>query len=268
MQFPHVTSMATCLLFAIAASGIAQTDSSTNTRSSAYTKSLSLTSAFTSANRIDAAASPRTFDGSGLAGTIGFRSNSDRWMTQASLEGSHALYKPSTGEASVANERAIGGRLGLGVTRWITSRPKRAIGAGLSLNSWGEVLSHRYDDPNATTASFVTGFATVGPSLTWRESLANGDASLTATAPLAGWVHQPYADARQERDGVTLRSIGPTQLRGLDVALRYETSANSRLGIVAEHRVRGFEYSGGWTVRSLTNATSLGMVVRFGRRPQ
>ncbi len=275
MWFWKVTPMAACLCVLTAVSGSAQSvqvDSARDsTRDSARTaapssKSLSITGAYTKADRLDAVASPRPFDGSGVSGGLSYRATSPRWMFQTSLDGATANYLPNSG-AATATERAYSGSLGAGLTRWITSQPNRSFGVGVSLNSWAEVLEHQYADPNQTTASFMTGFATLGPSATFRQLIGGGEASISASVPLVGVVHQPYADLRQEHGPITFNAAGPAQLRGFDVGLRYETSVNSRMGLVVEHRLRNFDYTGGWNTNSLTNTTSLGVVIRLGRKP-
>lgn len=271
MWFRYVTPMAACLCLVTASSGSAQnvqgdSTSSTGGSPAPSSQSLTLTSAFTTADRFDAVVSPRQFDGSGVSGTLGYRATSSRWMFESNLEAARARYRPREGETAI--ERAYSGRLTTDLTRWLSSGAKRSIGVGIAFAASAEVLEHQYDDPSSTTSGFITGFATLGPSFAWRESIGNGDASVAASVPLVGILHQPYADTRREHGPIQFRSTGPGQLHALDVALRYETTVDSRFGVAVEHRIRGFEYRGGWPIRSLTNATSLGVVWRFGRRTQ
>lgn len=254
----RITPMTAYLTLAIATVANAQSDSAH------ATQSVSAASAITQTERIDASASPRPFGGTGLAGSLQYRRDGNRWTFAATLIGSHANYRPSSGENLSATEQSLNGRLELAALRRVAESSRRSIRVGVALESSGDFLTHRYTDPNATSSSYITAFSTLGPAASWRESVGGGAATVTATIPVAGVAHQPYGDTRIEHAGPRVNTIGPREVHGLDFTARYETSRRSRAGIMAEYRLHDFDYTGGWRVRTITNATAVGIVMRFG----
>jgi hypothetical protein len=200
----------------------------------------------------------------GTSGTIRYRFAPGAWSFSTELNGNHASYEPH--DQLSGSEQAFAGGLSLSVDRYAATIGKTSLRLGLDLDSRGEVLEHRYADVAATLSSFVTAFATLGPTATLSRRAGSGQISATAVIPVIGLAHQPYANMRQEREPVRLRTIGMSSLHGGSLALRYETSPLARMGVVAEYRLRRFDYTGGWRTRSLTNSTAIGIVTRFGNR--
>ncbi|HEY4306616.1 MAG TPA: hypothetical protein VGM82_19230 [Gemmatimonadaceae bacterium] len=233
--------------------------------SSQYTHTVGISSGVTLADRFDATASPRPFTGIGASGSLRYRFEPGAWSFTAEVNGSHASYDPRD-DLNSGSEQAFSGGVALSVDKHAATFGKTSLRLGLDLDSRGEVLEHRYADVAATLSSFITAFATLGPTATVSRPLGHGQVSATAVVPVVGLAHQPYANLRQEREPVTVRAVGPSDLHGGSLAVRYETAANARMGVIAEYRLRTFDYSGGWRTSSLTNSTAIGIVTRFGAK--
>jgi hypothetical protein len=262
MRSPSLTPALACLPVVLATA--AQAQSAQPSPSSQFTHAVAISTGVTLTDRFDATASPRPFTGMGTAGTIRYRFQPGAWSFITEINGTHASYQPR--DELSGSEQAFAGGLGLSLDRHAATFGKTSLRLGLDLDSRGEVLEHRYADVAATLSSFISAFATLGPTATVSRPVAGGELSATAVVPVVGLAHQPYANMRQEREAVSLRTMGLSALHGGSLGVRYETSATARMGAIAEYRLRTFDYSGGWRTRSLTNSTSIGIVTRFGAK--
>jgi hypothetical protein len=217
-------------------------------------------------DRIDASASPRPYGGLANGVGLSYTFRPGAWTLTTRARGSIASLQPRDDFAG--SEHAYAGGLAFDAQRTVAQFGPVTMRAGLTLESWADALRHRYGDQSSTTSTFISAFGTAGPAVSLSMPLGGGTLSGLASIPLGGLVYQPYANARQEREPIRLTTAGPTSLRGLDFGLRYESSASRTFGIVAEYRFRGFDYTGGWHARSITNTTSIGIVTRFGRKGQ
>jgi hypothetical protein len=260
MRSQSLTPALACLPVVLA--GAAQAQSAHPQSSFAHSVGISTGVTFT--DRFDATASPRPFNGVGTSGTIRYRFEPGAWSFTTEVTGNHASYQPR--DELSGSEQAFAGGIALSLDRHAATFGKTSLRLGLDLDSRGEVLEHRYADVAATLSSFVTAFATLGPTATLTRPVAGGQLSARAVVPVVGLAHQPYANMRQEREPVAVRAMNMSALHGGSLGLRYESSTAARMGIVAEYRLRTFDYSGGWRTRSLTNSTALGIVTRFGNR--
>jgi hypothetical protein len=242
----------------------AQAQSTQPTPPPQFTHEVEVSTGVSFTDRFDATASPRPFDGVGTAGTMRYRYEPGAWSFATEINGSHASYQPR--DDLSGSEQAFAGGVTLTLDRQAATIGKTSLRLGLDLDSRGEVLEHRYADVAATLSSFISAFATLGPTATVTRPVAGGELAASAVVPLVGLAHQPYANMRQEREPVSVRGVGPTDLRGGSLGLRYETSASARMGVVAQYRLSTFDYSGGWRTTSLTNSTSIGIVTRFGAK--
>lgn len=263
MRF-SVTSTTACLCVSLATAAAAQ--SAQSPASPPFGHELSITTGMGFTDRIDASASPRPYGGLANGAGLSYTFRPGAWTLSTRIQGSIASLEPHDDYAGA--EHAYAGGLAFDAQRAVAQFGPVTMNAGLTLESWADVLRHRYGDQSSTTSTFVSAFGTVGPAVSLSMPLAGGRLSGLASVPLAGLVYQPYANARQEREPIRLTTAGPTSLRGLDFGLRYESSAARTFGIVAEYRFRGFDYTGGWHARSVTNTTSIGIVTRFGRKSQ
>lgn len=255
MPFRSLTPMMACICLALAQTARAQTT----------TRELSAMTALSHADRLDATASPVPYGGFGVGGALGFRSESPNWLISLTAGGTNAHYTAQQSSVT-AREHATNGRFSLEMMRTARLWSKSALAFGLAIDGRGEVLSHDYADPNHTSSDYVSAFATAGVAADWRQAIAGGKANLSLAVPVVGVVHQPYGDSRMEHASATLAAASIANLHGADFSARYETSSASKVGMVAEYRFGGFEYTGGWRMRSVTNTTSLGLVIRFGER--
>lgn len=262
MRSPSLTPALACLPVVLAsAATAAQAQSS---QPSSYTHSIGLSTGVMFTGRFDATASPRPFDGVGTSGTLRYRFEPGAWSLTTEINGNHASYQPR--DQLSGSERAVAGGIALSLDRHAATFGKTSLRLGLDLDSRGEVLEHRYADVAATLSSFVTAFATLGPTATVSRPVGGGELSATAVVPVIGLAHQPYANMRSEHEPVKVRTVDLSALHGGSLGLRYETSPTARMGVVAEYRLQSFDYSGGWRTRSLTNSTAIGIVTRFGGR--
>lgn len=260
MRYQSLTPALACLTAVLAGSASAQ-----NTRpTSTFRHSLSVTTGLTFTDRLDITASPRPFAGVGTAAGLSYRFEPGRWALGIEATGTQASYSPRDNLAG--SESALAGGVGISVERQAMAGASTTLLLGLNLDTRAELLQHRYADAVSTLSSFTSGFAMLGPSATLRRKLGGGEFSATAVVPVVGLAHQPYANTRQEREPVTIRTVGFSALRGESLGLRYESSAAARMGVVAQYRLRTFDYSGGWRARSLTNSTAIGVVARFGSK--
>lgn len=265
MRSPSLTPALACLPVVLATTTTAvQAQSTPPSPSSQFTHSVGISTGVSFTDRFDATASPRPFAGVGTSGTIRYRFQPGAWSFTTEITGNHASYSPR--DDLSGSERALSGGAALLLDRHAATIGKTSLRLGLDLDSRGEVLEHRYADVAATLSSFVTAFATLGPTATLSRPVAGGQLSATAVVPVVGLAHQPYANMRQEREPVSVRTVGLSALRGGSLGVRFETSANARMGVVADYRLRTFDYSGGWRTRSLTNSTAIGIVTRFGSK--
>lgn len=260
MRHPSLTPALACLPVVLAGAAEAQTATPTP----AFAHSVAATTAVAFTDRLDATASPRPFSGVGTTAGLRYRYEPGNWSVTAEAAGSRASYQPR--DELAGSESAIAGGVALTVDRAVTSFHGTALRLGASVDTRAELLDHRYADRAATVSSFVSGFGTVGPTATLERSFAGGELAATGFLPLFGVAHQPYANVREEREGVSLRTVDFSQLRGQSVDLRYESSRNGRVGVVAEYRLKTFDYTAGWRTRSFTNSTAIGVVARFGNR--
>jgi len=260
MRSPSLTPALACLPVVLATTAQAQSAQPTS-----FTHTVGISTAVTFTDRFDATASPRPFDGVGTSGALRYRFEPGTWSFTTEINGTHASYQPR--DKLSGSEQAFAGGVALSLDRQAATIGKTSLRLGLDLDSRGEVLEHRYADVAATLSSFITAFGTLGPTATVSRPLAGGALSATAVVPVIGIAHQPYANLREERPPVNFHAVGPSDLHGGSLALRYETSATARMGIVAEYRLSSFDYSGGWRTRSLNNSTAIGFVTRFGVRP-
>jgi len=264
MRFP-VTSMTACLCASLASVAAAQSRPSAPA-SPPFGHELSITTGMGFTDRIDASASPRPYGGLANGVGLSYTFRPGAWTLTTRAQGSIASLQPRDDFAG--SEHAYAGGLAFDAQRTVAQFGPVTMRAGLTLESWADALRHRYGDQSSTTSTFISAFGTAGPAVSLSMPLGGGTLSGLASIPLGGLVYQPYANARQEREPIRLTTAGPTSLRGLDFGLRYESSASRTFGIVAEYRFRGFDYTGGWHARSITNTTSIGIVTRFGRKGQ
>jgi hypothetical protein len=248
----------------LAGTAQAQSTQPPATQPSQYTHTVGISTGVSFTDRFDATASPRPFAGVGTSGTIRYRFEPGAWSFTTEVTGNHASYSPRDNLSG--SERALSGGASIHLDRHAATIGKTSLRLGLDLDSRGEVLEHRYADVAATLSSFVTAFATLGPTVTATRRVAGGQLSATVVIPVVGLAHQPYANLRQEREPVSVRTVGMSALHGRSLGVRFETSANARVGLVADYRVRTFDYSGGWRTRSLTHSTAVGIVTRFGSK--
>src|SRR4051812_12706448 len=264
MRSPSLTPALACLPVVLATAATAAQAQSPQPSTFAHSVAISTGLSFT--DRFDATASPRPFDGVGTSATLRYRFEPGAWSFTTEINGNHASYQPR--DELSGSEKALAGGIALSLDRHAATIGKTSLRLGLDLDSRGEVLEHRYADVAATLSSFVTAFATLGPTATLSRPVAGGELSATAVIPVIGLAHQPYANMRQEREPVNIRTVSLSALHGGSLGLRYETSATARMAVAAEYRLSSFDYSGGWRTRSLTNSTAVGIVTRFGVRPR
>lgn len=260
MRSPSLTPALACLPVVLAGSAKAQSAQPT----APYRHTLAVSSGVNFTDRLDETASPRPYTGVGTAAALRYRFEPDRWSLTVEAGGARAAYQPR--DELAGSESATGGNASLGVEREVASSHSISLRLGLAADARVELLDHRYADQASTLSSFVTGFSTLGPSATLRRSLGAGEVSATAVVPVVGLALQPYANTRQEREPISVRTVDFSALRGGSLDVRYESSRTARIGMVAEYRMRTFDYTGGWRTRSFTNATSLGIVARFGTK--
>jgi hypothetical protein len=229
-----------------------------------FNHALSVTSGVNFTDRLDATASPRPYAGVGTAAAVRYRFEPGKWSFTAEANGTRGTYQPR--DNLTGSEHAMAGGVAMTVEREAAVVGNTEVRVGLALDTRAELLEHRYADVASTLSSFVSGFATLGPTGTVRRNLGSGEVAATVVLPMVGLAHQPYANTRQEREPFTVRAIGLSALRGASFGARYESSKNARFGIVAEYHLRAFDYTGGWRMRSLTNSTAIGIVSRFGTK--
>src|SRR5262249_53320074 len=152
------------------------------------------------------------YAGVGTAATVRYRFTPGQWSVTAEATGSRASYSPRDNLAG--SEAATSGGLAVTIERDVARFDATALRLGLMLDTRAELLEHRYADVSSTLSSFVSGFSTLGPSVSLRRGLGAGEISASFGLPVVGLAHQPYANTRQEREPFTVRAIGLAGLRG------------------------------------------------------
>jgi len=264
MRHPSLTPALACLPVVLASTAAQGQNAQPATPTPPFSHAVAVTSGVSFTDRLDATASPRPYAGVGTAAGIRYRYEPGKWSLTAEGSGTRASYQPRDNLAG--SENAMSGGLAVSVDREAATVGSTEFRLGLTLDARAELLEHRYADVSSTLSSFVTGFATLGPTATVRRGLGTGQVSANVVLPLVGLAHQPYANTRQEREPFRVRAMGLSALRGALFGARYESSITSRFGVVAEYHLRAFDYTGGWRTRSFTNTTALGIVTRFGAK--
>jgi hypothetical protein len=263
MRQKSLTPALACLPVVLA--GTAQAQSAPPAKQTPpFNHALSVTSGVNYTDRLDATASPRPYAGVGTAAAVRYRFEPGKWSFTAEAAGTRGTYEPR--DNLTGSEHAMAGGLAVTAEREAGSIGSTEFRVGLAVDTRAEVLEHRYADVASTLSSFVSGFATLGPTAGVRRAVGSGEVTANVVLPMVGLAHQPYANTRQEREPFTVRPIGLSALRGASFGARYESSRNARFGIVAEYHLRSFDYTGGWRMRSLTNTTAIGIVSRFGAK--
>lgn len=264
MRPKSLTPALACLPVVLAGTAQAQGQAQSDPPTRPFKHTVAVTSGVNFTDRMDETASPRPYAGVGTAAALRYRFEAGNWSLTAEAGGSRASYSPRDDLAG--SESSVSGGVALSVDRSAASFHALSLRLGLTVDTRAELLEHRYADMASTLSSFVSGFSTLGPSATLTRPLGAGDVSATAVIPLVALVHQPYANTRQEHEPLSVRTVDFSPVRGSSLDLRYESSRTARLGVVAEYRLKTFDYSAGWRARSFTNATALGIVARFGAR--
>ena len=219
--------------------------------------SISLGAGHTS--RLDRAASPVRFEGSGLELNVQRRTpllgTDARFAVKGGWYGLSSAASPESRE----NLFSAGFRLDLAEPRGSRGlRPQLGIATDLQAN----VAVHRYARVSAAEKAFVFGTATIGPTAAWQRSIGGGEASLQVGLPLAGLVVRPYSAMRagQPLSGARWVTIG--SLRAPTLGASFTTSERSRFPLTFSYNLGMTRFEDPMPVRALTHS----LTVKIGRR--
>jgi hypothetical protein len=260
MSYKKIAPMLACL------SAAALHATGAQSRSAPFSQSLSATSGVTFSQHLDASSSPMPFTGTGVDAGLRYDRFGTRWDATLSLDGARRIYASRADAGTSVRERAFDGVLTAALLRALGPDASRGFSAGLALDVRGGLLSHHYADPMATTSDYVHGYALVGPAAQWRHELFGGSAIARVSLPLVGIAHHPYSNARIDEASPSFRTVGPSQLRGYNASIGYQTSERRRIGLMAEFQAGALDYADIQRSRMTSTAFSAGVVMRFGRR--
>jgi hypothetical protein len=229
-----------------------------------FTQSLSVTGGFSINDHLDASSSPIPFSGTGLDSRFRYQHSFGRWNAIVEGEGARRSYSSQADAGTSVHERAYDGSFTTTLLHDLSSSPS-AFSAGLAFDVRGGVLTHYYADPQATTTSYVNGYATLGPAVRWQHAAFGGNTFVNFSVPLVGIAHHPYTDVRIDQAPPTLRTVTPANLLGYNFTAGFETSARRRVGLVAEFHANALDYADVQRARTATTGLNLGVVLRFGR---
>jgi hypothetical protein len=224
----------------------------------------SIAAGLAQANQFDATASPLRFDGRGFDVSAHYARASARYAFSASLDAGQRNLTSATSNSDIA-ERVGAGQFRLGVQRFVTqSESGTGLSLGAEVTTMLDITAHQYDDPTHSLAHFFIGSVTVGPAMTWSQSIAGGTARVRLAVPVAGFIDHPYSRTRDTNAPFDARFANVSSMRGASVGISYLPASNRRFGIEYAYRFDTFSYADVQPVRSLSQTFSIGAVMRFG----
>jgi hypothetical protein len=259
MLFRKTSPMAACLCVLALRASVAQTRPTPQP----FSQSIAVTGGFTINDHLDASASPIPFSGTGLDSRFRYQRSFGRWSTIIDADGARRTYSSRADAGTSVHERAYDGSFTTSLLREIGA--PGAFSAGLALDVRGGLLTHYYADPNATSTSYVNGYATLGPAVRWQHAAFGGNGFLGLSVPLIGIAHHPYTDIRIDQAAPSFRTVTPANLRGYNFTAGFESSARRRLGFIGEFHANALDYADIQRARTVTTGLNLGVILRFGR---
>jgi hypothetical protein len=224
---------------------------------------LSIVAGFADSQRRDAAVSPLTFGGVGYSSAVDYRHVGDRMVVAVTATWDAQRSRPQD-DVIAASERVAQGALRVATLRRIGDGRPWVLAAGISTAAWGSGTEHRYADPTASRANFLSAFVTLGPTLAIGRSIAGGALRFDFDAPALGFADRTYSVAKTDYSPVQLRVIGPRELHALNGATSYATSPHRGFGVIYAYRFSVLNYRDAQPLRAASQAVSIGLTRSVG----